>query len=210
MNQVGTGAVSLSSSAQEEHDTQAPATGESLEVSAETGSEIKITLTANGTILFAGSGASVSVPVLREFFDYDCEYCREHALSERPWIDAEFVSVRKISVERVFVPITKWGERLALASLCAFDQMRFKELNHLLLTKPTGTEAELLLRAKEAGLKQPAFSQCLKRGKMPSVSAVFPDGTAVERVPAFAIGNTFWLGVEQRESVQRYLEKELR
>jgi protein-disulfide isomerase len=116
-----------------------PRTTDSLEATASrtavtgTGS-IDWELTPGGTILFFKTASNVShLPVLHEYVDYDCAYCREYTRGQRPMIVGEYLLTGKIAIERSFAPVTSWGERLTRAALCAAEEGKFRELDDAFL-----------------------------------------------------------------------------
>lgn len=187
-----------------------PETTESLEVAmTETGRTVSGLLTADGTIGF-GDVSEKDLPLMLEFFDYDCPYCREHALATRPWIDREYVQTGKLAIERHFLPQTAWGQRLASAALCAAVLKGFDAFDALILSEFPRNEAALLTLVGRANIERTAYDACMQNaGPLPS-TWIFADGETVSRVPAFRIGNESWLGLMEEPALREHLSSILR
>lgn len=187
-----------------------PETTDSLEVAmTETGRTVSGLLTADGTIGF-GDVSEKDLPLMLEFFDYDCPYCLEHALAARPWIDREYVQTGKLGIERIFLPQTAWGQRLASAARCAAELNAFDAFDALLLSEFPRNETALLVLVGRANIERKAYDACMQNvGPFPS-TWTFPDGETVRRVPAFRIGNESWLGVMEEPELREHLSSILR
>ena len=194
-----------------------PKTIDSLEVSVRpgTGSTMSGRISNEDHIYFGNAPSTVAEfftpPTLYEYFDYDCDYCRQHALEERPWIDTEYVATRKLDIARVFMPMTAWGARMALAALCAADQKNFDGMDRLLLTQTPTTETELTGFAKKLGMKSKDFQECMHNSLRVPIGGQPPgDGPPVERVPAFQIGADRWTGILPQAELEKHLDQALR
>ena len=179
----------------------------SAEPEAGTG-ELLIQVTGNGELLIRKKGSRDDIPVFHEYIDYDCAYCGEYARTQRSWILDEYVLNESIALKREFVHLTPWGERLARAALCAEKQGKFFELDAALFANPP--KGEQTLSALFATLKLPpnGMRSCMaQKNLLPN--PVFPSGKAIERVPAFAIGEKEWIGIESDDFVRQAIEDAL-
>lgn len=187
-----------------------PETTDSLEVvTTGTGTSVSGFLTADGTIGF-GDVSEKDLPLMLEFFDYDCPYCREHALSARAWIDPEYIATGKLVVERIFLPQTAWGQRLASAAHCAAVLNAFDEMDSLLLRSFPRNETALLVLVNRAGIERKPFDDCMQNTEPFPNSQSFVDSEIINRVPAFRIGNESWLGVMEESKLREHLSGILR
>ncbi len=175
-----------------------PKTIDSLEV-AELAPVLTVTK-LSGSVLLGDEGHLR----LTIYDDYGCFYCREFALSDLPWIMKTYGT--KLSIERVFVPMSPAGTVMAKTALCALKQDRFHETDTALHAKPIATEAEAALLAKNLKLNATTFKACLASQQIASeieamTKRAQTDG--VERVPSFALGSDGWIGVLTREDLQK-------
>lgn len=175
-----------------------PETMDSLEVAPEDQAKVMTgTLTPDDTIMFGANDP----PLMQEFFDYDCPYCREYTLETRPWIDAKYVATGKLRVERLFAPQTAWGRRLALAALCAADQGKFDATDALLVRDFPANETLLLAIVKRVGLQRKTYDTCMKQSNR------IPKEITGKRVPALLIGGTLWEGIPEESELRRILDQ---
>lgn len=182
-----------------------PRNTDSLETG--TGITIPTTLTTDFSLLYGDTSVT---PTLLEYFDYDCEYCREHALTQRPWINREFVATKKMKVERIFAPQTALGLRLAQAVICANAESKTVEMDMALISGQPANETEILAVAKKIGLKTKPFVLCMQRSDLLPDSRILPDGTEIKRVPAFRMGETQWEGILTEEEMRAKIEELLK
>ncbi|MDD5055170.1 MAG: thioredoxin domain-containing protein [Candidatus Peribacteraceae bacterium] len=181
-----------------------PQNTDSLETATATGAAIPITLTDAFSILY---GDAPTAPTFIEYFDYDCEYCREHALVERPWIDREFVATKRMNVERIFAPQTPLGFRLAQAAICAGLDGETTEMDRALIIGQPANETEIHAVAKTIGLKTKAFQLCMQRKDLLPEKRILADGSEIRRVPTFRIGSTQWQGILPDEELMAKIEE---
>ncbi len=197
---------------------QMPTTIESLEVpSVSQPKAMTGQLTLSDTIMFGNAPSTSkdfqSPPVLLEFFDYDCEYCRQFALEDRPWIDATYVATSRFNIERMFVLRTQRGVWMAQAALCGGDQQKFSPVDELLLTTPAITETQLLAAVAKLGIDKKSFTACLRkpRGLQATGKWEGADGTVIDRTPAFRMGaDAIWVGILSRQEFEKKIEKALK
>ncbi len=114
-------------------------------------------------------GSKTSQVVLVEYSDYECPFCIRHFTQVLPQIDAAYIQTNKIRYTFRDFPIDQLHPesiRAHVASHCATEQGKFWELHNRLFTKAgTHQPADLLARAKEAGLNASTFSACVAADK---------------------------------------------
>lgn len=187
-------------------------TTDSLEVPA-TQPELRAltgSVTPEGTILFGEP--SDSKPLLVEYLDYDCDYCRQHLLEEEHWINEQYVASGKIALERRFLAVTEAGKRMARAAVCAGEQGRFHDMDTYLLDIVPQSDKDILVGAKELKLNAKAFSACIQAedGRVTMMAAADSPYPDIKRVPTFVIGGQSWEGLLGRDELRRTIEAALR
>ncbi len=150
-----------------------------------------------------------TVPTMIEYFDYDCEYCRLHLRTHRPWIVATYVATGTMNIERVFVPMTPAGIMMAEAALCAGYQQKFTAMDEWLLKNLPKTQDVITKSLKAMTIEPKQFAECMRRKDVFQDSGKLTDGSSIKRVPAFAIGTTRWEGVLDRDSLKQTIEEAL-
>lgn len=128
------------------------------------------TIDLTGTEIMGAKTASV---VLVEFSDYECPFCIRHFTQTMPQIQAAYVQTGKIRYAFRDFPIADnhpEAIRAHVAARCAAEQGRFWEMHTRLFTKAGSHQpADLLARAREAGLNTGAFSACVAADKYSDV-----------------------------------------
>ncbi len=193
-----------------------PSGTESLEIPVDTGATMTGHLSTGLTSIQYGDAPGSSAfgadsPAMEEYFDYDCEYCRQYARTERLWVEKEFVATRKIRIERNFLPMTPAGEMMAAAALCAAHQNKYEAMDGFLLARVPQSRAIIEAELKTLGIDRKAFGQCMS-GPGPSwvKLGMETDQPAEKRVPAFRIGSKQWLGILPRQELQKTIDEALR
>jgi protein-disulfide isomerase len=156
--------------------------------------------------------AASGPPRMLEFFDYDCEYCRQHALEERGWIDEKYVAPGKIGIERFYLTHTAAGKRMAQAALCAASQNMFTEMDAYLLENVPRTDPPIFAFAKTLKMDQKQFGTCMEN------MAVYEDRyelagdkPPVTRVPTFILGADHrWEGILPRTELEKMIDDAIR
>ena len=185
-----------------------PVNTDSLEAGTSTGGiVVPVSLTSKPSILF---GSGTALPTLTEYFDYDCDYCREFALTQQPWIEHEFVATKQINVERVFAPQTTLGIQLAQAAICAGLQGDAETMDHALMTRQPQNLTEILATAKKLKLKITPFTNCMRRTDLLPAKTLDADGKEIKRVPTFALGSVQWQGILAEEGLRAKIEELLK
>lgn len=192
---VGTGSEVISP-----NDTT-PKTTDSLEVG-EPAPVLAVTKLSGSVLLGEERHQRITV-----YEDYGCFYCREFALSDLPWITRTYGA--KLSIERVFVPMSPAGTIMAKTALCALKQDKFTEADTALHAKPIATDAEAALLAKNLTLNATTFRTCMGSQQTMDELALMKqraEADGVMRVPSFAINDDRWIGVLTRENLQKKIE----
>lgn len=196
-------ANSLSSSTIEDINEQTPEDHQSLEVGPKAVVDVAGHITPRETISF-GQGKAV----LTEYMDYDCEFCRQHALDERAWIDELYVATGKLTIERIYVPMNDLGKTLAQAALCAAHQDKFTAMDQFLLTETPKSDEPIYKRLKKLGLKDKEFRTCMKKDTV-SANAEAANAAGVTRVPSFVIGKQSWRGILSERELRKIIEAQV-
>lgn len=214
MNVVSSTGASVNTEAIGEHEVT-PETVESLEVPATaTGKTMTGRLTVSNTVIY-GNAPSTSrdfdtPPTMLEFFDYDCEYCRLYAGTDRAWVDSEYVHGRRMNVERIYLPLTPAGTMMAQAALCAGQQGKFDAMDRFLLTRVPKTQPPVYAVLKDMGINAKTFQTCMDGPPLATEdNGKLADMTA-QRIPAFRIGPTFWIGILQRDELKKKIDQALK
>lgn len=203
-------AMSASGTLADDHEADpSPTTTDSLEAPSATA---PAAVTGHLIISSIGYGDTSEKGPLRltEFFDYDCEYCRQHALQERGWIDAKYVATGKLSVERIFVAMTAAGKRMDQAALCAGVQNQFPAMDMYLLTNFPQTDPPIFAFAKTLKIDQAQFKTCMQNMAVAQDSYMPADGIPVKRIPAFIVGTQRWEGILTHAELEKTLDEAVR
>ncbi len=181
-----------------------PKNTDSLEAgTTQSGTIIPVSLTEKVSILF---GSGTAVPTLTEYFDYDCDYCREFALTQEPWIEREFVGTKRMNVERVFAPQTALGSRLAEAVICAGLQGKVSEMDQALISRQPENDTAVFAIAKKIRLQTKPFATCMQRTDLLPKN----DQREIKRVPTFRLGTAQWEGILTEEELRAKIEEMLK
>ncbi len=136
--------------------------------------------------------------VVIEFSDFQCPFCREHALERQPEIDAALVDTGDVLWVFKHLPLDSHtsARTAAVAAECAGDQERFWEMHDLLFEtvdrwtdESVDTDTVLLALADELQLDHDTFEQCLLgRDALERVLADVSDAEGVvSRTPSFIV-----------------------
>ncbi len=190
---------------------------DSLEVpTTATGGSMTGRLTVGGTTILYGNAPSTSAefnspPVMLEFFDYNCEYCRQQAREQWDWLSDRYLATRRMNIERIYVPLTDAGKMMDQAALCAAAQGKYDEMDAYLMAYVPQTQAPILAQLKTMGINQKTFTACMQRKDLiTDQNGVLADGTVIDRIPAFRIGGTSWIGILSLEELQKTIDGALK
>jgi protein-disulfide isomerase len=105
--------------------------------------------------------------VVIEFSDFQCPFCRTHALEVQPTVDEQFIDTGDVLWVYKHLPLAihPLAPTAGAAAECAGDQGAFWEMHELLFEtverwEQGDTDAEMLALAGELGLDTDAFEVC--------------------------------------------------
>ncbi len=185
---------------------QTPKTADSLEVDQSSGSALKTSLTASGTVLM---GETKTAHRLTIFLDYDCVYCRQFVMTDLPWIERTYLG-GKLHVERVFVPMTDAGTFSASLAICAAAQGKFTNADRWLASHAVAGNGDIPRFVKATDIKTATLQTCLKNKHLLDGNLARAAEEGVDRVPFFALDQDRWLGLLTREELAGRIERALR
>ena len=140
-------------------------------------------------------GSTSSPVVLVEFSDYECPFCIRHFTQVAPQLDAQYIQSKKIRYTFRDFPIDQLHPesiRAHVAAHCATEQGKFWDLHPKLFSQAGSHQpAQLLARAKEAGLNEATFSSCVAADKYSASirqSTAFAISLGAEGTPFFLVG----------------------
>ena len=187
-----------------------PTTPDSLET-VKTGSTAHLTVTLTGSAIIIGNSDAPADLIL--FSGYDCLYCRQFAIEDLSWLEQTYVATGKMRLVRAFLPMTPDGKHAAKASICAAVQGKFREADRLLWVQPNSLGADTSGFVKTLKLKKKAFDQCLDGTDANDIivnQAALAQKRQIERVPAFILGTSSWIGVATRDELARTIDAALK
>ena len=126
---------------------------------------------ASATLLPRTKGSEKAPITVYEMSDFQCPYCRRHALETFPELERDYVRTGKVRWVFVNFPLTQLHPNAAPAaevSMCAARQGKFWEVHDLLFRNQAAwgplkePGAYFLTFADSAGLEKAALQQCLK------------------------------------------------
>jgi protein-disulfide isomerase len=146
-------------------------------------------------------GSPKAKVTLIEVSDYHCPFCRRHAQTTQPQIDASFVSSGKIQYVFVDYPIAQLHPKASLAhegAICAGEQGKYWEMHGRLFADapprdPNQLVPQLLSHAQAIGLDVAKFRACVESGKYTkpvSESVSRMEQLGVDSTPTFLVGLT--------------------
>ncbi len=119
----------------------------------------------------AYKGAPEAPIIVIEISDFQCPYCKAHALDQGTAIDKEYVATGKVRVVFIHLLGHRHSQKAAEAAECAGAQGKFWEMEHLLFEKtdewwPTSDPAPLFKAYAQAlTLDTAKFGACLDNGE---------------------------------------------
>lgn len=163
-------------------------------------------------------GSDKAPVTLVEFSDFRCGFCRKFWQTTLPELDKKYISTGKVKfIYRHFAILGKPSELAAQAAECAGEQGKFWEYHDKLFASAGSplafTHGKLKGYAKELGLKDQAFNQCLDSGKHlkkvegeTSVAALL----GARGTPAFFLNGQLIVGAQPFEVFEAAIEMELK
>jgi protein-disulfide isomerase len=136
--------------------------------------------------------------VVIEFSDFECPFCRDHAIETQPAIDEDLVDSGDVLWVFKHLPLDSHPSArvAAVAAECAGDQGQFWEMHDLLFetvgdwaSDDTDTDTALIDLAAGQSLDQSAFQQCFaSRAALERVLADMSDARGIiSQTPSFVV-----------------------
>lgn len=155
---------------------------------------------------------------LIEFSDFRCGFCRKFWQTTFPLLDKKYISTGKIRfIYRHFAVLGKASELAAQAAECAGEQRKFWEYHDKLFANAGSllsfTEGKLKAYAKELGLEDQAFNQCLdseKHLKKVEGETAIAAFLGARGTPAFFLNGQMMVGAQPFEVFEAAIETELK
>jgi protein-disulfide isomerase len=155
-----------------------------------------------------GKGAKV---VIVEFADFQCPFCaRAHETVQ---------TVLKAYGEKVRIIFRHYplqnhprAPKAAEATACADEQGKFWELHDSLFESQELDEDSLTLQAKQVGVDEKKFTECLKSGRMAALvkrDLAAGQAAGVSGTPAFFINGLQLSGAQPEEAFRKLIDSEL-
>lgn len=154
---------------------------------------------------------------ITEFSDFSCPACQSAASNIRQAVNAYPDKVKL--VYNSFNLGHKWSEKSAQAGECAYSQGKFWEFHDLIFEKQNdwvddaGAIDKFKSYAKEVGLEENRFNQCLDLGQTKDkVDYDMKEAIAkkVVSTPTFFIGEQTVLGAKSVEEFKTLIDEELK
>lgn len=188
---------------------QTPETADSLEANkSATGASLHVMI-GSGMIIVGNPEAKGT---MRVYIDEDCAYCRQFILTELPSLERTLLMDGSLKIEWVFVPMTDAGTQMAKIAICAAEQGKFQEVDHVLASLPQAQATNTSVIAKKTGIKAAWLTECAASKKTEALLALHAENAriaGIERVPSFVIGKTKWEGLKPHEEFLQTLEQAL-
>jgi protein-disulfide isomerase len=157
----------------------------------------------------ARTKGSPTAPVtVYEMSDYQCPYCRQHAVEVFPLLEREFIRTGKVKWVFVNLPITQIHPNAlptAEFAMCAAKHGKFWEAHDLLFANqetwaPLKNPAPYLLAQIDAlKLPKPAMTACLQKGETRAQVQADAEGAAksgARSTPSFYVEGGLMVGVK--------------
>lgn len=187
--------------------------GISLEEKSATGEKPEINISIEGEPILGNPDARVT---MIEFSDFQCPFCARYDLTAFPQIKKEYVDTEKVKIvfKNFPLPIHQNAEIAAEASECAFEQGKFWEYREKLFSNQQNLSIENLKQyAKDLGLDQEKFNNCLDSGKFKEeVKGDLNEGVdvGIDGTPTFFINGEKIVGAQPFSEFQKVIEDKLK
>ena len=154
--------------------------------------------------------------VMIEISDFQCPYCKDHALGQEEQIDKDYVATGKVRIIFFHFLGHRHSQKAGEASECASAQGKFWEMEHLLFEKAdewwptTDPTSNFKAYARALGLDEARFNACLDDGEQ--VQKVQQDHNIVIRAgingsPSFVINDQLLQGSPPYETWKQILDQ---
>ena len=153
----------------------------------------------HAVVSIAGAPAigSASAPLtLVEFSDFQCPYCKQFHDVIFPQLKRDYIAKGLVRFVHKDLPLPFHSQAMpaAIGARCAADQTSYWHFYETLFARQSCLECQGLTGlARQAGLKQPAFSSCLVSGRhRQTVMADVREAQAlaINGTPSFVLGPT--------------------
>ena len=179
-----------------------------------TGEEIFAYLAKDGP----SKGNNKAPVTLIEFSDFQCSFCRKFWKKTLPLIEERYIRTGKVKfVYKHFAILGKHSVAAAQGAECAGEQGKFWEYHDQLFASASSlfafTRRRLKGYARELGLKDKVFNQCIDSGKYikkvegETAIAAF---LGARGTPAFFLNGRLIVGAQPFEIFEAIIEKELK
>lgn len=165
----------------------------------------------NGPIL----GSRTAPVAIVEFSDFQCSFCKKFWADTLPKLKETYFKKGQVRfIYRHFAILGKHSMQAAQAAECAGEKGKFWEYHDKLFANQGAfTEARLKQYARELGLRDPAFGQCLASGKYvkkiegETAVAAF---LGARGTPTFFVNERLLVGAQPFEVFRIAIEEELK
>lgn len=150
-----------------------------------------------------------------EFSDYECPFCERFYSQTFKQIQEQYIDTGKVNFVYRDFPLSfhKQAQKAAEAAECAGEQGKYFEMHDQLFENGVDRGVDSFKQyAKDIGLDQKSFDECLDSGEMKSeVKKDFSDGQnlGVQGTPAFFINGKEISGAQPFSVFQEIIEQEL-
>lgn len=178
-----------------------PTTIDSLEVRESQRVSIPVTLTESGHVLLGDASA----PRLTITTDPRCSYCRDFILQDLPWLEDTYLAHGTLALDIVYAAIVDDDPSVALLHRCAASLGKHNEIASAYAADPTIADASKSTRLRSLmGKDVASLAVCTKDAGQ--IEAVKHASKTVDRVPAFSIGDTAWIGLATRGRLRSIID----
>jgi protein-disulfide isomerase len=170
----------------------------------------------------ASLGAADASVTIVEYSDFQCPYCRQHALQTLPKIVETYVDTGKVRYIFNDFPLESHpnAAKAAEAARCAGAQGAYWVMHNRLFQDPKEWSQQgegegidtFVGYAADLGLDQAAFRQCIESGQYgPQIRQTLWEGqqAGVQGTPSFLINGQLLSGAYPFDEFQRIIEDEL-
>jgi len=151
-----------------------------------------------------------------EFSDFECPFCARFYEQTLPQLTKEYIDTGKVKLVYRDFPLSFHAnaQKAAEASECAHEQGKFWEMHDKLFgSGVVGGTTTFKLYAKDLGLDQAKFDNCLDSGKyVNEISKDLQDGSkyGVSGTPGFFVNGVPLIGAQPFEAFRAIIEEELK
>lgn len=150
-----------------------------------------------------GMGPKESEVILVEFGDFQCPFCKRHLTGTAQVIHQRLILKKQLRYVFLDFPMEAkhpFAIKAAIAARCAEEQGKYWEMRNTLFNNQKALhELFLVEHAKNAGLDDVEFNDCLKSGRY--VSAIRED-QVVGKILGIKGTPTFFLGINKGDKIQ--------